>query len=127
MDRRSARRWSEAGFDDIPKNGIYVIGALRRTETPLSRIIQELGVSKQSAGQLVDALVLRGYLERAVDEEDRRRLTVTLSERGRSAADISGKAVERMDKALVKKVGREQVAHTRATLFALIAQTRKGL
>jgi len=116
---------TDAGFDDIPKNGIYVIGALRRTETPLSRVIQELGVSKQSAGQLVDALVLRGYLERAVDDEDRRRLTVTLSERGRSAADISAKAVERIDKALVKKVGRERVAHTRATLLSLIALARK--
>jgi DNA-binding MarR family transcriptional regulator len=117
---------ADAGFDDIPKNGIYVIGALRRTETPLSRIIQELGVSKQSAGQLVDALVLRGYLERAVDDADRRRLTVTLSARGRAVADISRKAIERVDAALTKKVGREHLAHTRTTLFALIAQRRKG-
>ncbi|HKV54667.1 MAG TPA: MarR family transcriptional regulator [Candidatus Binataceae bacterium] len=115
---------AEAGFDDIPKNGLYVIGALRRSGTPLSRIIQELGVSKQSAGQLVDALVLRGYLEREIDEEDRRRLTVSLSERGRAVADIARKAGERVDALLAKKVGREHVVQTRKTLMALIAQSR---
>ena len=47
--------------------------------------MRELGVSKQAAGQLVDTLVLRGYLERSVDPEDRRRLTLTLTERGMAA------------------------------------------
>ena len=117
---------AEAGFDDIPKNGLYVIGALRRSGAPLSRIIEDLGVSKQSAGQLVDALVLRGYLERDIDEADRRRLTVALSERGRAVADIARKAVERVDAALAKKVGREHIASTRKTLMAMIALARKG-
>ena len=31
---------------------------------PLSEIIDHLGVSKQAAGQLVDTLALRGYLDR---------------------------------------------------------------
>ena len=114
----------EAGLDDIPKNGIYVIGAISRSGAPLAKIIDSLGVSKQSAGQLVDTLALRGYIERDVDPEDRRRLTVTLTARGREAAAISRAAVERIDAALLKKVGREHVAHTRATLHALIELTR---
>jgi len=110
-----------AGFDDIPKNGIFVIGAISRTGAPLALVIKMLGVSKQSAGQLVDALVERGYLERKLDEEDRRRLTVTLGERGRAAAKVSRATGERVDAALLKKVGRERLAHTRETLMALIA------
>lgn len=117
---------AEAGFDDIPKNGIYVIGAISRMGAPMATIIRQLGVSKQAAGQLVDALVLRGYLERAVDDEDRRRLTVALTERGRAAAEVSRKTVERIDAALLKKVGREHIAHARATLMALIGLGRKG-
>ena len=119
------RALNEAGFDDIAKNGIFVLGAIHRGGAPLADIIAALGVSKQAAGQLVDALVLRGYLERAVDDEDRRRLTVTLSERGREAAKIARAAGERIETALAKKVGREYLAHTRATLLALIAQSRK--
>jgi predicted transcriptional regulator len=77
-----------AGFDDIPKNGQYVIGGLglQRSGRPLSQLIDELNISKQAAGQLIDALVVRGYLMREVDEEDRRKLTITLTDRGRSAA-----------------------------------------
>jgi DNA-binding MarR family transcriptional regulator len=70
-----------AGDDDIPKNGLYVIGGLAR-ETgghPLSQVIEELQLSKQAAGQLVDILVMRGYLKREVDSEDRRRLTIGLT------------------------------------------------
>jgi len=114
----------EAGLDDIPKNGIFVIGALGRTGAPLAQIIDSLGVSKQSAGQLVDTLALRGYIERKIDPEDRRRLTVTLTPRGREAAAISRATIERIDAALLKKVGREHVAHTRATLHALIELVR---
>ena len=114
----------EAGLDDIPKNGIFVIGALGRTGAPLAQIIGSLGVSKQSAGQLVDTLALRGYIERKIDPDDRRRLTVTLTPRGREAAAISRATIERIDAALLKKVGREHIAHTRATLHALIELIR---
>lgn len=111
---------SKEGCDDVPRNGIFVIGAIARTGAPLSRIIKELGVSKQAAGQLVDTLVLRGYLDRSVDPEDRRRQTVKLSERGRAAAAASRSAVERVDDELARRVSAEYIAHTRATLAALI-------
>lgn len=119
---------AEVGCDDVPRNGSYVIGAIARTGAPLSRIIQELGVSKQAAGQLVDTLVTRGYLDRSVDPEDRRRLTITLTERGRAAAALIRSAVERVDAEVVAQVGPEYVAHTRATLAALIEgnHNRKG-
>lgn len=111
---------SKAGYDDIPKNGIFVLGAIARAGAPLSRIIGDLGMSKQAAGQLVDTLVMRGYLDREMDEEDRRRLTITLNDRGRAAAQVSRATVERIDAALLKRAGRERLAHTRATLLALV-------
>jgi DNA-binding MarR family transcriptional regulator len=114
-----------AGFDDLSRNGPYVIGAIAHAGAPLSRIIMELGVTKQAAGQLVDALVGRGYLERSVDIEDRRRLTVTLTERGRAAAAVSRSAVERVDAELARTMAPEFIAHTRATLAA-IAHVKRG-
>ena len=111
---------ADLGFDDIPRNGIYVIGAIARNGTSLGQIIQELGVSKQAAGQLVDTLVVRGYLERAVDADDRRRLTVTLSARGLAAAEVTREAIGRIEAQLGEQVGAAAIAHTRATLQALI-------
>src|SRR5215813_404261 len=84
------RALAEAGYDDIPGNGLYVIGglALNREDIPLGQLIRELRISKQAAGQLVDTLVTRGYLDRAIDKEDRRKLTVALTERGRAASEV---------------------------------------
>lgn len=115
------RALEEAGYGDIPKNGLYVIGglALGAGDVPLAALIRDLRISKQAAGQLVDALVSRGYLSRAVDEQDRRRLVVTLTERGRAAAATQTAARERIDSALLAKVGPECVQHTRLALAAL--------
>ena len=111
----------EAGYGDIPKNGLYVIGglALGAGDVPLGALIRDLRISKQAAGQLVDALVSRGYLARAVDERDRRRLIVTLTERGRAAAATQAAARERIDSALLAKVGAECIDHARIALAAL--------
>ncbi len=115
-----------AGCDDVPSNGAYVIGAIARSGAPLGRVIRELGVSKQAAGQLVDTLVTRGYLDRSVDPEDRRRLTISLTERGYAAAGEIRAAVERVDADVLARVGPEYVAHTRATLAALIDAGEDG-
>lgn len=111
---------AETGFDDVPRNGIFVIGAIARTGAPLSEIIDQLGGSKQAAGQLVDTLVIRGYLERSIDPEDRRRLTISLTERGEAAAAVIRSALHRVDTVLADQVGAEYVEHTRATLASLI-------
>ncbi|HEY7890245.1 MAG TPA: MarR family transcriptional regulator [Steroidobacteraceae bacterium] len=110
-----------AGYDDIPKNGLYVIGglALGAGAVPLAVLIRDLRISKQVAGQLVDTLVNRGYLARNVDEQDRRRLVVTLTDRGRAAAAKQAAARERVDAQLLAKVGPACVAQTRVALAAL--------
>jgi DNA-binding MarR family transcriptional regulator len=116
------RALTEAGYDDIPGNGLYVIGglALNRADIPLGQLILELHLSKQAAGQLVDTLVTRGYLDRAPDKEDRRKLTVGLTERGRAAAAVQGAAREKVDAELLARVGEDDVIRTRRTLAALI-------
>src|SRR5580704_10435988 len=102
---------AESGYDDIPGNGLYVIGglALGVPDIPLGQLIKELRISKQAAGQLVDALVTRGYLERSIDKEDRRKLTVTLTERGKAAAEVQRGAREKVDAELLASVGEEDI------------------
>ena len=111
---------TEAGYGDVPRNGSFVLGGIARNGSPLRDVIRALGISKQAAGQLVDTLVMRGYLGREPDPDDRRRMTVTLTERGRAAAAASRAAVERVDAELNARVGEERVAHARATLAALV-------
>ncbi len=111
-----------AGYDDVPRNGLYVIGGLALDEgaVPLAELIRQLRVSKQVAGQLVDTLVARGYLERVADAHDRRRLTVLLTERGRAAARVQRAARSEVDARLLARVGARALRLTRDTLGTLI-------
>ena len=68
---------------------------------------------------MVDTLVLRGYLERAVHADDRRKLTVTLTPRGQAAAAVQAAARMQVDAQLLTRVGADDVARTRRTLAAL--------
>lgn len=112
----------EAGYDDIPGNGLYVIGglALEDRDIPLRQLVKDLGITKQGAGQLVDTLVMRGYLSRAADETDRRQMVVALTERGRAAAAIQSAAREKIDAELMTRVGEPDIAAARRTLATLI-------
>jgi DNA-binding MarR family transcriptional regulator len=118
----------KSGYDDVPKNGMYVIGglALGAGGVPLGQLVKELGVSKQSAGQLVDMLVLRGYIERTTDPTDRRKLTVALTERGRAAAAIQREIVTKIDAELSSRVGKEEVLCARRVLAALVGIGHRG-
>jgi DNA-binding MarR family transcriptional regulator len=117
----------EAGFDDIPGNGLYIIGglALGAGGVPIGQLCRELRITKQAAGQLVDTLVLRGYLDRATDQDDRRKLIVTLTERGWAAAKAQTEGREKIDAALLAAVGQDDVSRTRRTLAVLIDMGRK--
>jgi DNA-binding MarR family transcriptional regulator len=119
---------TKAGFNDIPRNGLYLIGglALAAGDTPLAQLIKELRTSKQAAGVLVDTLVTRGYLERAVDKDDRRKMIVTLTERGKAAAAVQAIARKKIDDGLIARVGQDDVACTRRTLTALIELGTSG-
>jgi DNA-binding MarR family transcriptional regulator len=116
------RALAQAGFGDIPRNGLYVIGglALGIGDAPLGQLIKELRTSKQAAGLLVDALVMRGYLERTVDKDDRRKMIVALTERGKQAAAAQAVARKKVDDELIARVGLDDVVCTRRTLTALI-------
>ncbi len=111
---------TEAGFTDMPANGGYVLGLLEPDGAALSDVISDMGVSKQTASQLVDTLVLRGYVARSDDPDDRRRVLLTMTERGKAASEIVYRTVEEIDARLVAAVGAERMTHTKETLAALL-------
>ncbi len=109
----------EAGYDDLPGNGPYVISASSVAGAPLAVIIDRLGLSMQAAGRLADRLVLRGYLDRHVDSEDRRHLVVLPTERGTAAALAIRQAADRLEARVVAAVGASDRQATRRTLASL--------
>jgi DNA-binding MarR family transcriptional regulator len=114
-------RLAAAGFDDVPGNGPYVLGGMANHGMSAGDLIRELGVSKQAASQLIDTLVVRRYLERETNADDRRRITIELTERGRGAAAAVRAGVEAVDAELSRLLSPAELAGLIAGLVALTA------
>lgn len=108
-----------AGFDDLPRNGPFVLGGMARFNASAADMITGLGVTKQAASQLIDLLVVRGYLTREIDPGDRRRMTISLTDRGRGAAQVTRSAVESIDTELATMITPGELLGLRAGLTAL--------
>ncbi len=122
------RALAEIECDDVPRSGGPVLVRLdehaEQEFTWQADAVAALRLSKQAASQLIDTLVLRGYVERRMDPEDRRRMGVRLTERGRAAAAAIRSAVDAVDDALMRRITAEELRGLRAGLAAL-AEIRK--
>jgi DNA-binding MarR family transcriptional regulator len=111
--------FTDAGFDDIPRSGAFVLARTFDNTSPLGTLTRELGISKQAVSQLIDTMVMRGYLERTADTEDRRRMLIKLTARGEEAARVAWQAVTTVDQELADRLSPEGTAALRAGLIAL--------
>jgi DNA-binding MarR family transcriptional regulator len=109
----------DAGFDDLPRNGAFVLGGMADWGGSASDMIAGLGVTKQAASQLIDTLVLRGYLTREINPADRRRMLIGLTEHGRAAAAAVRAGVETIDAELALMLSKDDLAGLRRGLLAL--------
>jgi DNA-binding MarR family transcriptional regulator len=124
----SRRSLAAIGCEDMPRRGGWVLAGLedgRPAPVPQADAVRDLGVSKQASSQLIDTLVVRGYIERTVDPRDRRRMTVHLTERGAAAAAAIMASVDAVDAALAERITAEEMQGFRAGLAAL-ADIRRG-
>ena len=117
------RALADAGCDDLPRNAAFVLTGLDHSAaepafSPQASVVASLGLSKQAASQLIDTLVLRDYLERRVDPDDRRRMGVRLTDRGRSAAIAIHTAIDGIDAALAQLITPDELHGLRAGLAA---------
>ena len=88
-----------------------------------------VGITKQAASQLIDTLVVRGYVERQDNPDDRGRRTIELTDRGRAAATAVRSGVEAVDAELAQLMSPAGLVGLRAGLEALAdirARTEEG-
>jgi DNA-binding MarR family transcriptional regulator len=112
-----------SGCDDLPRNTVTMLTSLDHSApepefSPQADIVAALRLSKQSASQLIDTLVLRQYLERQVDPGDRRRMSVRLTSRGRVAAKAIQAATDAVDAEIARLITADELRGMRAGLAA---------
>src|ERR1700757_3592689 len=113
------QEFADAGFDDMPRHGAYVLARVYGDSSASADFARDLNISKQAVSQLVDTMVMRGYLARTPDTEDRRRMVLTLTPRGEEAATAGWRAASEADAELASRLSPEGVAALRAGLITL--------
>lgn len=108
-----------AGFEDLPRNGAFILAGTDGRGGTLDDLPEGLGVTKQAVSQTVEVLVNRGYLERRTDPEDRRRNLLEPTKRGREVVATVVAALEEIDHQLAEHVDAEEYAAMRKALAAM--------
>lgn len=111
---------ASSSFKDMPRDGVFAMAAIRDLDLGAGELGRKMGLSKQAVSQLLDTLVMRGYVERSADAVDRRRVKLKLTARGAKASSLCRAVVDRIEQQLVQRVGARYVQHTRDTLAVLV-------
>ena len=121
--REIRARLADAGFDDVPRAGVRVIGQLAQSpDVSVSEMAVGDGVSRQAASKLVEVLSQRDYITRTPDPEDRRRNLVALTDRGRSASEAIREAIDDVDAELIETLGADALWQARKVLAVMAAK-----
>lgn len=113
---------AEQGFTDQGRSDGYVFRALDAAPLTVSELAERLEISKQGAGQIVDDMERRGYVERRPDPRDGRARTLHLSERGRAALAAARRFHQRYERRMIREHGPDAVATLRTLLLAMVGE-----
>lgn len=116
----------EAGYGDIRPTHGCVFRFVHDEGMRLTDLAAAAGIAKQSAGEIVDDLMARGYVERFPDPADRRAKLIRLTERGKEAQAIGFNLFSRLEERFGERYGADRVAALRDLLEEIAAAEAPG-
>lgn len=114
----------DSDFGDIRPTHGCVFRFVRDHGMRLTKLAELASITKQSAGEIVDDLVARGYVKRIPDPEDRRAKLICLTERGEEAQAHAFGLFAAVESRWIERYGREKIEALRATLEEIAAGER---
>ena len=112
------------GFADLrPAHG-FAFTLLSGGGATIVELAQHLGVTKQAAGQMVDDLVAKGYVERRPHPRDARARLVVLTDRGWACTRAADAAAEETLRPWAEQMGERRLNELRADLARIAAPGR---
>ena len=105
-----------AGFGDLrPAHG-YALSRLSFGGATAVQLARHLGMTKQSAGQLVDGLERGGYVRRVPHPTDRRGKLLELTDRGWACVRAAEGLLAGIEDRLADQLGADQLAALKTSL-----------
>ncbi len=116
---------ASGGLEDLPTGSGYLLGYLAGDEEGIPERIEGLGFRPRQFSQLVDTLVLRGYITRETGSEDGQ-VSLALTERGRAANEACFEGCNYVDQELARRLSEAEMAGLRRGL-AVLGEIRQSL
>jgi DNA-binding MarR family transcriptional regulator len=112
-----------AGFDDLTLAQSRIAQRLNREGIRVTDIAEQAGVTKQTAGGLVDELEANGYVTRRLDPADARARLVVLTDRGERLCGTAAAEIAKVESEWREHLGAKAYDELRAALVSLRAIT----
>lgn len=112
---------AETRYSDIRPTHGCVFRFVREDGMRLTRLAELAGITKQSAGEIVDDLVERGYVERVPDPADRRAKLICLTAKGREAQATGFALFADLERQWIERYGAERWEAMRQLLEEIVA------
>jgi len=123
-------RLERLGYPGFRRGDAAAMRVLVRGPLPVGRLGAVLGVTRQAARKIADALELRGFATTGRDSRDTRQLNVALTPAGREYARAVIAVTEELNREVARRVSPAQLAAAdtvlRAALFDDSARQRAG-
>ena len=119
--RRMAAGLGRAGYDDYRPSDAAVFRRLLRGPTPVGRLVDVLGATRQAARKIVEGLKRRGYVTTERDATDARRLIVSLTPAGEGYARAVVGVIEALNQEIAVRVPPDDLAAARRVLFEVMS------
>lgn len=119
LETRVYEGLAAAGFDDVTRAQGRVFQRIAPEGSRLTDLAEQAGVTKQTAGFLVDQLESSGYVERVPDPADGRARLVRITERGARSVAASAEIVAEVESEWTAHLGADRMTQLRAILSDL--------
>ncbi|WP_116451665.1 MarR family winged helix-turn-helix transcriptional regulator [Blastococcus litoris] len=119
MEARVFTGLAEAGFDDVTPAQARVFQRISPHGSRLTDLAAQAGVTKQTAGFLVDQLERAGYVDRVPDPADGRARLVRVAERGARSVEASRAIVAQVEAEWTAHLGEHRMVELREILTDL--------
>jgi DNA-binding MarR family transcriptional regulator len=119
-------RLGQRGYTDVGQSYGYVLLALRGGPMLARDIALLLGVTKQAASKLLEAMEGGGYVHRVPDPSDGRATRVGLTPRGRRLLTVAEEIYRELEAEWAEVIGTAGVERLRLDLTAVIRSGNDG-
>jgi len=107
ITRRVSAALRQQGFTDYRPTYQVVFQWCRPEGSRLTELAERAAVTKQSMGEIIDALEQRGYVERIPDTTDGRATLIRRTERGWQVNRVAREVVEQLQQQWARELGEE--------------------